>query len=79
MCPAVLGHHLKSTCVVTKTQETTIKTKCSVELKDICRVSDGEDFLSQYICLTNPDKWGSFKGECLKSLVKGNPHHSKKK
>lgn len=75
MCPQFLGHHLKSTCVVTKAQAQTIRSKCSGELKDICRVSDGDDFLGQYICLTNPEKWEKFNSECLKSLVKGNPHH----
>lgn len=75
MCPSLLGHHLKSTCVVTKAQGKIIRGKCKRELSDICRVSDGEDFISQHICLTNPEKWEKFSGECLKSLVKDNPHH----
>ena len=75
MCPQILGHHLKKTCVVTSAQESKIRKSCATELKDICRVSDGEEFLSQYICLTSPDKWAKFSGDCLKSLVKGNPHH----
>lgn len=75
MCPQVLGHHLKKTCVVTSDQAKVIRSTCSKELKDICRVSKGEEFLSQYVCLTNPEKWEKFSEECLKSLVKGNPHH----
>jgi hypothetical protein len=75
MCPEVLGHHLKGTCVITKSQTDTVRSKCSKELKDICRLATGEEFLSQYVCLTNPEKWEKFSSECLKSLVKGNPHH----
>lgn len=75
MCPEILGHHLKATCVVTKTQSQTIRLKCSKELSDICRVAAGDDFISQYVCLTNPEKWEKFAPGCLKSLVKGNPHH----
>ncbi len=75
MCPEILGHHLKKTCVVTRTQAQSIRLKCARELTDVCRVADGDDFLNQYVCLTNPEKWEKFKPECLKSLVKGNPHH----
>ena len=75
MCPEILGHHLKKTCVVTKTQAQSIRLNCASELSDVCRVAVGDDFLSQYICLTNPEKWENFKPDCLKSLVKGNPHH----
>jgi hypothetical protein len=75
MCPEVIGYHLKKTCVVTKTQGEVIRKACSKELKEICRVAQGEEFLSQYICLTNPEKWESFSNGCLQSLVKGNPHH----
>lgn len=75
MCPEVLHHDLKKTCVVTDAQAKTIRTQCSMELKDICRVAEGDDFLSQYICLTNPEKWEKFSKGCLSSLVKGNPHH----
>jgi hypothetical protein len=75
MCPQLLGHHLKSTCVVTSSQKKVILSTCARELRDICRVATGEDFLGQYICLTNPEKWESFSGDCLKALVKNDPHH----
>ncbi len=75
MCPQILGQHLKSTCVVPVSQEKAIQKSCAKELKEICRVSAGEDFIGQYICLTNPEKWEQFNSACLKSLVKDNPHH----
>ena len=75
MCPQILGHHLKATCVVTKTQSQTIQLNCSNELKNVCKVSESDDFLSKYVCLTNPEKWENFSKDCLQSLVKGNPHH----
>lgn len=75
MCPQVLGHHLKETCVVTKEQSSVIRKTCAKEMVEICRSSDADDFLTRYICLTNPEKWERFSPECLKSLVKGNPHH----
>ena len=74
MCPKLLGHHLKKTCVVTKSQAETIRRKCSKELKDICRIAAGDEFLSQYVCLTNPEKWEKFNTDCLGSLVKGDHH-----
>jgi hypothetical protein len=75
MCPQVLGDHLKATCVVTKTQMQTILTQCSSEIKDVCRVAKSDEFLSQYVCLTNPENWEKLSKNCLESLVKGNPHH----
>ena len=75
MCPQVLGHHLKETCVVTKTQKQTILTQCSSEIKDVCRAAVSDEFLSQYVCLTNPENWEKLSKNCLESLVKGNPHH----
>jgi len=75
MCPEILGDHLKATCVVTKAQKQAIRSECSTELKDVCRVAKNDDFLSQYVCLTNPENWKKFSESCLKSLVKGNPHH----
>ena len=75
MCPQVLGHHLKATCVVTKTQMQTILTQCSSELKDVCRVAVSDEFLSQYVCLTNPENWKKLSKNCLESLVIDNPHH----
>jgi hypothetical protein len=75
MCPEILGDHLKATCIVTKTQKKVILSECSNALKQVCRVAKGDDFLSQYVCLTNPENWGKFSETCLKSLVKGNPHH----
>ena len=75
MCPPIIGEHLKETCVVTLTQAKVIDKECASELKNICQVSKGDDFMSNYICLTNPEKWNEFKPSCLQSLVKGNSHH----
>lgn len=75
MCPEVLGHHLKATCVVTNTQMEAIRSTCATELKEVCRVAVGDDFLNQYVCLTNPENWEKMSKSCLQSLVKGNPHH----
>lgn len=75
MCPQVLGHHLKKTCVVTKEQAKAITGECKRELREICRTASGDDFLVQYVCLTNPEKWDKFTDVCLKSLVKDKPHH----
>lgn len=78
MCPEVLGQHLTKTCVVTKAQRELMEKSCAKEIKDICRSSSGEEFLSKYICLTNPDKWSTFSDGCLSAMVKDNPHHKKR-
>jgi hypothetical protein len=77
MCPHNLGDGLKKTCVVSWKRAKSIQKICARELKAACRGFIHGDFLSQYICLTNPEKWNTFSDDCLKSLVKGNPHHKR--
>lgn len=75
MCPEIIGYHLKKTCVVTKAQAKKIQSACAQELNTICKVASGDSFLTNYICLTNPESWDKMNPDCLMSLVKGNPHH----
>ena len=75
MCPEIIGQHLQKTCVVTKAQAKKIQSACAQELTTICKVSSGDSFLTNYICLTNPEGWDKMKPDCLVSLVRGNPHH----